>query len=114
MSTWVVQVIVVGLFALTCGALALAWMRGRLALAAIVLFVFAACAWALVFAALATGTQDADGFATCDTNCTSVHYASAVAFLAPPLLIALAAFAMLVDRGRRWRERRRPVQEKHT
>ncbi len=32
----------VGLFALTCGALALAWMRGRLVLAAIVLFVLAA------------------------------------------------------------------------
>ena len=41
MSTWVVQVVVVALFALTCGVLALAWMRGRLGIAAIALFVVA-------------------------------------------------------------------------
>ena len=45
MSTWVVQVVVVSLFALTCGALAAAWMRGRLGAAAIALFVIALVVW---------------------------------------------------------------------
>ncbi len=39
MSTWIVQFLIVALFALTCGVLAVAWMRGRLGIAALVLFV---------------------------------------------------------------------------
>jgi hypothetical protein len=35
-----------------------------------------------------------------------VHYVAAIAFLAPPLLLALAGLAMLVSRGSRWRSRR--------
>ncbi len=50
MSTWVVQVVVVALFALTCGALAAAWMRGRLGVAAIALFVVALVVWVVAFA----------------------------------------------------------------
>ncbi len=111
MSTWVVQAVVVGLFALTCGALAAAWMRGRLGIAAIVLFVVAFAVWIVAFAAIAAGLGDANGFATCDADCSTVHYVSAVAFLAPPLLIALSAVAMLVSRGDRWRLRR--AKENH-
>jgi hypothetical protein len=106
MSTWVVQVVVVALFALTCGALAAAWIRGRLGVAAVVLLCVAVVAWAGAFAAIGTGFHDADSFATCEDACTTVHYVSSVAFIAPPLLIALAALAMLVSRGSRWRERR--------
>jgi hypothetical protein len=106
MSTWIVQVVVVVLFALTCGALAAAWMRDRLGTAAIALLLVALAVWVLVFAAISTGFRDADGFATCDTSCTSVHYVTAVAFIAPPLLIALSALAMVVVRGNRWRLRR--------
>jgi cytochrome bd-type quinol oxidase subunit 2 len=106
MSTWVVQVVIVALFALTCGALAAAWMRGRLGIAAIALLAVAVVVWAGAFVAIASGFHDADNFATCQDDCTAVHYASSVAFIAPPLLIALAALAMLVSRGSRWRERR--------
>jgi len=106
MSTWVVQAVVVGLFALTCGALAAAWMRGRLGVAAVALFVVALVVWVVAFAAIAGEVGDANGFATCDADCSPVHYVSAVAFLAPPLLIALSALAMLAARGDRWRLRR--------
>lgn len=105
MSTWVVQVVVVALFALTCGALAAAWMRGRLGVAAIALFVVALAVWIGAFAAIAAEVGDANGFATCDADCSTVHYVSAIAFLAPPLLIALSAVAMLISRGDRWRLR---------
>jgi hypothetical protein len=111
MSTWVVQVVVVGLFALTCGALVAAWMRRRLGVAAIALFVAALVVWIVAFAAITSELGDANGFATCDANCSAVHYLSAVAFIAPPLLIALAALAMLVARGDRWRSRR--AKENH-
>ena len=111
MSTWVVQVVVVALFALTCGALAAAWMRGRLGIAAIALFVVALAVWVVAFAAIATEVGNANGFATCDADCSTGHYLFAVAFLAPPLLIALSAVAMLVSRGDRWRLRRSRAQE---
>ena len=111
MSTWVVQVVVVALFAMTCGALAAAWMRGRLGVAAIALFVVAFVVWIVAFAAISSEFRDANGFATCDANCSAVHYVSAVAFLAPPLLIALSALAMLVSRASRWRFRRATAQE---
>jgi hypothetical protein len=106
MSTWVVQVVIVTLFALTCGALAAAWMRGRLGVAAIVLLAVAVVVWAAAFAAIATEFHGANDFATCQDACTTVHYVSAVGFIAPPLLISLAALGMLVSRGSRWRERR--------
>jgi len=113
MSTWIVQVAVVALFALACGALTLAWMRGRLGLAAIALFVIAAVTWIAVLAAINTELGDANSFATCGESCTAVHYVSAVAFVAPPLFIALAALAMLVARGSRWRLRRTAARENH-
>lgn len=111
MSEWVVQVVVVVLFALACGVLAAAWTRGRLGTAAIALFLVALVAWVLAFVAISTEFRDANNFATCDSSCTTVHYAAAVAFIAPPLLISLAALAMLVARGSRWRLRR--ARENH-
>ena len=111
MSTWVVQVAVVALFALTCGALAAAWLMGRLGIAAIVVLVVAVAAWTAAFLAIGTGFHDANDFATCGSDCGVVHYFSAVAFVAPPLLISLAALGMLVARGSRWRARRTASRE---
>lgn len=106
MSTWVVQVVIVGLFTLTCGVLAAAWMRGRLGIAAVILFAVSLVVWVLAFVAISTEFRGANDFATCDDSCGTIHYLAAVAFIAPPLLIALAALAMLVTRGARWRARR--------
>lgn len=111
MSTWVVQVVIVALFALTCGALAAAWLLGRLGVASIALFFAALAAWILAFAAIAAEFRDTNDFATCGEDCTPTHYVAAVAFIAPPLLIALAGLAMLVARGARWRLRR--TRENH-
>jgi hypothetical protein len=109
MSALAVQVALVALFALTCGALTVAWMRARLGQAAIALFLASCAIWALAFVLVVSGAKDADSFASCDTDCSAVHYATALAFLAPPLLIALSAFAMIVVRGARWRARRGAV-----
>jgi hypothetical protein len=105
-STWAVQVVVVALFALTCGALTIAWMRRRLGIAAIALFLVALVVWIAAFVAIVSEYREANNFATCDSDCGAVQYTTAIAFLAPPLLIALAALAMLVTRGTRWRARR--------
>jgi hypothetical protein len=106
MSTWIPQVVVVALFALSCGALALGWIRGRLGTAAIALFALALAVWILAFVAITAEFRGANDFATCDESCTTVHYLAAVAFIAPPLLIALSGLAMIVARGNRWRLRR--------
>ena len=111
MTTWIVQLAVVALFAATCGLLVLAWQRGRLGIASLALFVVSVFTWALELSALATGAGDADAFATCGEDCTAVHYVSAVAFLAPPLLVALSAAGMLVTVGRRIRVRRAHARE---
>jgi hypothetical protein len=111
MVTWAVQLAVVALFAVVSGLLVLAWQRGRLGVASIALFVAAIVVWALEIAALATGSGGADGFATCTEDCTPVHYVSAVAFLAPPLLMALSAVGMLVSIGRRILLRRAQAHE---
>jgi hypothetical protein len=106
MNDGLVQVLLVGLFALTCGALSLAWMRRRLGLAAAVLFSVALAVWVLDFAAIAAGFHGADGFVACRDECTGVHYSVVVGFLAPPLLIALAALAGIVALEQRRRARR--------
>lgn len=100
-------------FALACGALAAAWQRGRLGVVAFVLLVIAFGTWIGAFAAITTEFGDANGFATCDPDCTAVHYVAAVAFFAPPLLIVIGAFAILVEGGSRWRMRRARAQENH-
>jgi hypothetical protein len=102
----VVQVVLVGLFGLVCGALALAWMLRRLALASAILFAVALAVWVLDFAAIAAGVGGADGFVACGDDCTSWHYSVVVGFLAPPLLIALAAAAGIVVLEQRRRARR--------
>ncbi len=106
MSTLHVQITVVALFASSCGVLAFAWSRGRLGLAAAGVLVVAAAGWVFALAAISTEYRGASEFATCGDDCGAVQYAAAVAFLAPPLLIALAALAMLIVRGSRWRARR--------
>jgi hypothetical protein len=65
------------------------------------------------FAAIVSGYHDADGFVDCRDDCSSVHYLSAVGFLAPPLLISLAALGMIVAVGQRRRLRRRSINENH-
>ena len=106
MTIWVVGIAIGALLALSCGALVLAWRRGRLGLAAVLLLPVGLAIWALDLAALATGYHDANSFATCDPDCSGVHYAAAVAFLAAPLIIALSAAGMLVSVGGRIRMRR--------
>lgn len=113
MATWVVQLAIVALFALTCGVLAVAWTRGRLGLAAVSLFVVALAVWVAEFVAITKEFRGANDFATCNDECGGTQYVSAIAFVAPPLLIALAALAMLVARGTRWRARRRIAHENH-
>jgi len=105
-DSWRVLVAVVALFALTCGVLAAAWTRGRLGVVSISLFVASVVVWAVDFAAVSSGYRDADGLFDCGDSCSSVHYVSAVGFLAPPLLISLSALAMLAVLARRRRTRR--------
>lgn len=113
MSTWLVQVAVVALFAVTCGVLAVAWMRGRLGVASLVLFGISLVVWIGAFVAITQDVHGASNFATCGDDCGAVHYLAALAFIAPPLMIALAAVAMLVSRGMRWRARRELAHENH-
>ena len=105
-DSWRVLVAVVAVFALTCGVLAAAWTRGRLGVVSISLFVASVVVWALDLAAVSSGYHDADGLFDCGHGCSSVHYVSAVGFLAPPLLISLSALAMLILLVRRRRARR--------
>jgi hypothetical protein len=101
-----VQVALVGLFALSCGVLFLSWRQRRLGLAATVLLGVALVVWVVDFAAIASGFRDADRFVVCTEDCTGVHYSVVVGFLAPPLLIALAAGAGIVALEQRRRARR--------
>jgi hypothetical protein len=111
MSTWIVQVAVVALFALACGGLTWAWLRGRLGRAGIGLLGVALVVWIATFLAIAAELRGANDFATCDANCAPIHYLTAVAFIGAPLLIALAGLAMVVARGSRWRLRK--TRENH-
>jgi len=104
-DAWLVYLALGGVLLLACGALAGAWARERLGSAAIVLFAAAVCIWVLDFAAISTGYRDADGFFDCGEVCTGVHFSTAVGFLAPPLLIAMAALAALVRLFQRRRTR---------
>ena len=112
MHTSAVELLVVAVFALSCAALFIASRRGRLGMAAVALFAIALVAWVAAFVAIATEFHDANNFATC-TECGAVHYVAAVAFIVPPLLISLAALAMLLVRGDRWRARRAAARENH-
>ena len=106
MSGGLVQVLVVALFALSCGALTLAWMQRRLGLAAAVLLTAALVVWVVDFVAIVTGFADADSFVVCTEDCNGLHYSVVVGFLAPPLLIALASAAGIVALEQRRRARR--------
>jgi len=113
MSTVLVQIGVASLFVLVCGALVAAWLRGRLGAAAITLFVVACVIWVAAFMAIVSGYHDADGFIDCRDDCSTVHFFSALGFLAPPLLISLSALGMILAVGRRRRLRRRAIDENH-
>ncbi|MBA3382591.1 MAG: hypothetical protein H0T97_12130 [Actinobacteria bacterium] len=95
-DAWLVYLALGALLMLVCGLLAGAWARGRLGAAAGVVFIAAACVWVLDFAAISSDYRDADGFFDCGEDCTGMHFATAVGFLAPPLLIAMSALAALV------------------
>ncbi len=104
-DAWLVYLALGALFLLVCGVLVSAWARGRLGLAAIVLFSAAVLVWVIDFMAISTGYRDADGFFDCGEDCTGVHFSTAVGFLAPPLLIAMSALAALVRLFQRRRTR---------
>ena len=103
---WTVVLAFVSVLALTCGLLVFAWRRGRLGTASAVLLVLAVVAWAAGFAAITSDFHDADGFADCRDACTVMHRVAVLGFVAPPLLISVAAAGMvlaLLSRGRRRR-----------
>jgi hypothetical protein len=102
----VVQVLLVALFALSCGLLTLAWMRKRLALAAAALLAIALGIWVIDFFVIVSGYRGADDFIECGDDCTGFHYSVVVGFLVPPLLIALAALGGIVALEQRRRARR--------
>jgi hypothetical protein len=104
-DAWLVYVASASLFLLVCGALAAAWTRGRLAVAAGALFLLALVVWFLDFAAISADYRDADEFADCLDACTGVHFGTAVGFLLPPLLLAVSAFAGLIALVERRRAR---------
>jgi len=105
-DAWVMYVVLAAVVLLACGLLAAAWSRGRLGLASAVLLAVAVAAWMLDLAAVTSGFQDADGFVDCGSACRPVHRAAAVGFLAPPLLISLAASGLVVALIARQRKRR--------
>jgi hypothetical protein len=105
-QAWIVELSIVALLGLTCGALVAAWLHGHLEVAAVALFVGALVVWVADFAALASGFRDANEFTSCGESCSTTHVVSAVGFLAPPLLVSLAAAAGLVAIGARWHARR--------
>jgi len=100
---WLVYLALASLFALTCGVLVLAWTRGRLGVASASVFLLALATWVVAFAAVLSGFRDADGFVDCRDACTGVHLAAALGFIAPPLLVSVAAAGMIVVLVRRRR-----------
>jgi hypothetical protein len=104
-DAWLVYVALGALFVLAGGVLLGAWARGRLGIAAVVVFVLAVALWVADFAAISSGYRDADSFFDCAEACTGVHFSTAVGFLAPPLLISTAALGGLVALRQRRRRR---------
>jgi hypothetical protein len=106
-SAWVLLLAVASLALLACGLLVGAWTRQRLGVAATVLLVVSVLAWGAALVAITSGYRDADGFVDCGDFCTGTHRLAAVGFVAPPLLVALAAAGILVALLERMRRRRR-------
>jgi hypothetical protein len=106
-EAWVVLVALGSLVLIVFGLLAAAWTRGRLGLVSGAVFLVALTAWVVDFAAITFDLGDADGFADCGDFCTTTHRLTALGFVAPPLLISLAAGGMLVALIARGRRRRR-------
>ena len=106
MNDALVQVLLVALFALSCGALSLAWMQRRLGLAAAILFGVALAVWVRRLRRDRRGRRRRGRLRRLTEECSGVHYSVVVGFLAPPLLIALASFAGIVALEQRRRARR--------
>jgi hypothetical protein len=104
---WVVLLAVASLGLLSCGLLVAAWTRQRLGVVATVLLALALGVWALDLLAVTSGYGDADGFVDCGDFCTTTQRVAAVGFVAPPLLVALAAGGVLVALIARVRRKRR-------
>jgi hypothetical protein len=104
-DVWLVYLALGAMFVLAGGLLVGAWTRGRLGAAAVAVFVLAVALWVADFAAISSGYRDADGFFDCAEACTGVHFSTAVGFLAPPLLISIAALGALVALRQRRRTR---------
>jgi hypothetical protein len=104
---WVVYLALLSIAVIAFGALGLAWTRRRLGFASAVLLVLAVAAWVLDFVALTTDFRDADGLLDCGRACTPMHRLVALGFVAPPLLIAIAAAGMVIALIARGRRRRR-------
>jgi uncharacterized membrane protein YfcA len=105
-DAWVVWLALVSLVLLALGLLAGAWTRRRLGLASVALFGLALAAWVGDLVVIASDVRDADGFVDCGDNCTAMHRLAALGFVAPPLLVSLAAGGMLVALVARGRARR--------
>jgi hypothetical protein len=105
-DAWVVWLALASLVLITVGVLAAAWTRGRLGLVSSVVFVLALGSWVADLVVVTSGYRDADGFVDCGEACTATHRIAALGFVAPPLLVSLAAGGMLVALVARGRERR--------
>lgn len=105
-DAWVVWLALGSLVLLALGVLAWAWTRDRLGLAAVVVFFVALAAWVADFVAISADFHDADGFVDCRDDCRPAHRLAALGFVAPPLLVALAAGGMLLALLARGRRRR--------
>ena len=105
-DAWLMLLAVGSLLAISCGLLGFAWTKRRLGLTSVLLLVAAASAWVLGFVAVVSGFRDADGFVDCRDDCSPVQRAAALAFVAPPLLISLAAGGLVVALVARARARR--------
>jgi hypothetical protein len=103
---WIVQLALLSIVAIVCGALAYAWTRGRLGVVSAGVFVLAVVAWVLDFAAVTSGFRDAEGFVDCARACTPTHRLAALGFVGPPLLVAIAAAGMAIALFVRARRRR--------
>jgi hypothetical protein len=103
---WVVLLALASIVAIACGLMLAAWLRGRLGLASIGLFVLAVVAWVADAAAVTSGVGDADGFTDCRDSCTIAHRLGALGFIGPPLLISIAAAGMAIALIARARDRR--------
>jgi hypothetical protein len=84
----------------------LAWRRGRLWTAALLVVVAFAAAWGLALAAMWTDYRDADGWVDCWPSCTALqHGVGTVLVLGPVAAVAVLLLALGLATVTRLRER---------